>query len=380
VKKTKYQIAVIPGDGTGPELTAEGLKVLKAAQETKGGFQLNYTHYELSARLYLRTKEIIPVDEFDGISKSDAIVKGPIGLYEARHPDGTELSQDNLLRTSLDMWANVRPIKLRPGATTVLKGIEVGDIDYVVVRENSEGLYSAWAISPEQAKYAPLPSGLVMRNEVAVDLLMVTRSATERICKYAFELAKRRNGCPQDGIRKVTCVDKANVLKSFAFFRKIYDQVAENYPEINKDYAYCDAMTQWQIRRPGYFDVVVAENMFGDIITDLAAATVGSVGMGPGANIGDKIAMFEPIHGSAPKYAGLNVVNPIGMILSMSMMLDWLGIRNENQDTIKAGKLIEDAVDAVLAEGKVRTKDLGGTSKTSQVGDAIVMKMQELSR
>ena len=380
MKKTTYQIAVIPGDGTGPELTAEGLKVLKAAQGINGGFQLNYTQYELSAGLYLRTKEIIPVDEFDGISKSDAIVKGPIGLYEARHPDGTELSQDNLLRTSLDMWANVRPIKLRPGATTVLKGIEVGDIDYVVVRENSEGLYSAWAISPEQAKYAPLPSGLVMRNEVAVDLLMVTRSATERICKYAFELAKRRNGCPQDGIRKVTCVDKANVLKSFAFFRKIYDQVAENYPEINKDYAYCDAMTQWQIRRPGYFDVVVAENMFGDIITDLAAATVGSVGMGPGANIGDKIAMFEPIHGSAPKYAGLNVVNPIGMILSMSMMLDWLGIRNENQNAIKAGKLIEDAVDAVLAEGKVRTQDLGGTSKTSQVGDAIAMKMEELSK
>ena len=174
-----------------------------------------------------------------------------MGLPEALLPDGTEAGMtDVLLRSSLDLWANIRPVKLRPGVTSILKDVPAGGIDYVVVRENTEGLYSAWNVSPEKAALPPAPAGMVLRDEVAVDNLVVTRKASERIIRYAFEFAERRGGCPQDGTKRVTCVDKANVLKSYAFFRKIYDEVAVGYPQIEKDYAYIDAMTQWQVRTP----------------------------------------------------------------------------------------------------------------------------------
>jgi 3-isopropylmalate dehydrogenase len=379
VEKSSYEISVLPGDGIGPELTDEVVKVLKTAQGVLGGFSLRYTYFEASAGLYLRTGEILPQEEFDAIAKSDAIYKAPVGLPDAVLPDGTEAGvTDVILRSSLDLWANVRPVKARPGVTSPLREVRTGDIDYVIVRENTEGLYSAWSMSPERASKMPGPAGLVLRDEVAVDNLILSRKASERIIRYAFELASQRNGAPKDGIRRVTCVDKANVLKSYAFFRKIYDEVAVDYAQIQKDYAYIDAMTQWQVRTPAHFDVVVAENLFGDIISDLGAATVGSVGMGPGANIGDNIAMFEPIHGSAPKYAGNSVANPIASILSAAMMLDWLGSRYRNKDAKQAAALIDQAVDAVLLEGRYKTFDLGGTSRTAEVGTAIARKLEAL--
>jgi 3-isopropylmalate dehydrogenase len=380
VDKSTYDIAVLPGDGIGPELTEEVIKILNVAQQVFDAFRLNFNYYETGAGLYLRTGEILPQEEFDSIAKSDAIYKAPVGLPDAVLPDGTEAGvTDVLLRSSLDLWANVRPIKMRPGVKSVLKDVQPGGIDYVVVRENTEGLYSAWNLSPERVSQTTSPSGLVLRDEVAVDNLVISRKASERIVRYAFDLATQRTGCPEDGVRRVTCVDKANVLKSYAFFRKIYDEVADDYPQVQKDYAYIDAMTQWQIRTPAYFDVVVAENLFGDIISDLAAATVGSVGMGPGANIGDDIAMFEPIHGSAPKYTGKKISNPIASILSAAMMLDWLGSKYKNGDAKQAADLVEKAVDAVLLEGKYMTYDLGGTSRTPEVGDAIIKKMESLA-
>lgn len=378
--KSTYNIAVLPGDGIGPELTEEVIKTLNVAQQIFNDFSLNFNYYEAGAGLYLRTGEILPREEYDAIAKSDAIYKAPVGLPDAVLPDGTEAGvTDVLLRSSLDLWANVRPIKMRPGVKSVLKDTQTGSIDYVIVRENTEGLYSAWNVSPDKASRAPAPAGLILRDEVAVDNLVISRGASERIIRFAFDLAAQRNGCPEDGTHRVTCVDKANVLKSYAFFRKIYNAIAMDYPQIQKDYAYIDAMTQWQIRTPGYFDVVVAENLFGDIISDLGAATVGSVGMGPGANIGDDIAMFEPIHGSAPKYTGKKISNPIASILSAAMMLDWLGKKYENGDAGQAASLMEKAVDAVLEEGRCLTYDLGGTSKTNEMGDAIVQKMEVLA-
>ncbi len=375
-----YQIAVLPGDGIGPELTEEVIKALDVTQRIYCDFSLNMTYYEAGAGLYLRTGEILPREEFEAIAKSDAIYKAPVGLPEAVLPDGTEAGvTDVILRSSLDLWANVRPVKIRPGVASPLQGVHSGDIDYVIVRENTEGLYSAWNLSPDRASQAPAPSGLVLRNEVAVDNLIISRKASERIIRYAFDLAASRSGCPQDGTRRVTCVDKANVLKGYAFFRRIYDEIAADYPQIQSDYAYIDAMTQWQVRTPAYFDVVVAENLFGDIISDLGAATVGSVGMGPGANIGDDIAMFEPIHGSAPKYTGQGISNPIASILSAAMMLDWLGSRHQNKSARQAAALIEKAVDEVLLEGRHMTYDLGGTSTTTEVGDAIAAKMETLA-
>ena len=375
-----FEIAVLPGDGIGPELTEEVFKVLRAVEGIFDGFTLNMTNYEAGAGLYLRTGEIMPQTEYEAIAKSDAIYKAPAGLPEAVLADGTEAGvTDVLLRSSLDLWANVRPVKLRPGVKSVLQNVPSAGIDYVVVRENTEGLYSAWSVRPERVSQAPSPAGLLLRDDVAVDSLVISRRASERIVRYAFDLAMRRKGCPADETRRVTCVDKANVLKSYAFFRRIYDEIAAGYPKVQRDYAYIDAMTQWQVRNPAYFDVVVAENLFGDIISDLGAATVGSVGMGPGANIGDDIAMFEPIHGSAPKYAGKKVANPIASILSAAMMLDWLGIRHGNDDAAKAARLIEDAVDTVLEEGCCRTYDLGGNSSTDAVGDAVVEKLEILA-
>ena len=380
VEKSSYEISVLPGDGIGPELTEEVIKVLNTAQQIFVEFSLNYTYFEAGAGLYLRTGENFPRQEYEAIVKSDGIYKAPVGLPGAVLPDGSEAgATDVILRSSLDLWANVRPAKLRPGVISPLKDVQTGGIDYVVVRENTEGLYSAWSISPEKAFQNPSPAGLVLRDEVATDNLIITRSASERIVRYAFELAMQRKGCPADGTRRVTCVDKANVLKSYAFFRKIYDEIAADFPEIQKDYAYIDAMTQWQIRRPGYYDVIVAENFLGDIITDLSAATIGSIGMGAGANIGDNIAMFEPIHGSAPQYTGKRVSNPIASILSAAMMLDWLGLKHENKAAKKAADLVEKAVDDVLLEGKNLTYDLGGQSKTNEVGDAIVKKMEALA-
>jgi 3-isopropylmalate dehydrogenase len=380
VEKTNYNIAVLPGDGIGPELTDEVIKVLNTAQQIYTGFSLEYTFLEAGAGLYLRTGEIMPREEYDVILKSDAIYKAPVGLPGAVLPDGTEAGvTDVILRSSLDLWANVRPIKIRPGVTSPLKDIHTGAIDYVVVRENTEGLYAAWNTSPQKATQTPAPAGVVLRDEVSTDNLIITRKASERIIRFAFDLAMQRKGCPADGTRRVTCVDKANVLKSYAFFRKIYDEIAVDHPGIQKDYAYGDAMTQWQVRNPGYYDVIVAENFLGDIISDLGAATVGSVGMGPGANIGDDRAMFEPIHGSAPKYAGKRISNPIASILSAAMMLEWLGSKYANRESKQAAELVEMAVDAALLEGKYLTYDLGGESKTDELGDAIVKQMETLA-
>ncbi len=370
MNKDRYTIAVIPGDGTGPELVAEGIKVLQAAQQVTPGLNFAFTNCETGSELFRRTGVVIPPEEYDLCRDSDAIYKGPIGLLDVRYPDGTELNVDILLRVGLDLYANLRPMKLRAGSSPVLKNKNAGDIDYVIVRENTEGIYSAWAGDVSKTKKAQA-SGVILRDEVAIDNVIITRKGTERIVKYAFEIARKRNGAPKDGKKRVTCVDKSNVLKSYAFFRRVYDDVAPLYPDIERDYAYIDATTQWMVRTPEWFDVLVVENMFGDIISDLGSATVGSIGLGPSANIGENNAMFEPIHGSAPKHAGKFVSNPIGQILSGQMMLDWLGDRYQDECAKSAAVKIEKAVDILLTEGKILTYDLGGSAKTYDVGDEI---------
>jgi 3-isopropylmalate dehydrogenase len=373
----QYTIAVIPGDGTGPELTAEGVKVLEVAQQITPGLNFNFINCETGSELYRRTGVVIPPEEYDLCRSADAIFKGPIGLLDVRYPDGTELNVDILLRVGLDLYANLRPIRLRAGSSPVLKNKNAGDIDYVIVRENSEGIYSSWAGDVDKTRKAQA-SGVILRNEVAVDNIIITRKGTERITNYAFELARKRNGAPKDGTHRVTCVDKSNVLKSYAFFRRVFDDVAPLYPDIEPDYAYIDAMTQWMVRTPEWFDVIVIENMFGDIISDLGSATAGSIGLGPSANIGENNAMFEPIHGSAPKHAGKFITNPIGQILSGMMMLDWLGDRHQDEGAKNAAKKIDKAVDILLQEGKILTYDLGGSAKTYDVGDEIVRIMLKL--
>jgi 3-isopropylmalate dehydrogenase len=360
-----YKIAVIPGDGIGPEVINEGVKVLKAAQKITPGLTLQFISCKAGADCYQETGIPFPKEAYQACLEADAIYLGAVGYPDVLMPDGTEISGEVVLklRFDLDLYAGVRPIKLYPGVDSLLRNRQAGDIDYVILRENTEGLYASRG------------SGTLLRGEVATDTLVVTRKGTERIIRYGFELAKKRKGAPQDRKKRVTCVDKANVLRSYAFFRQIYEEVAGGYGDIEQDYAYIDAMALWMNQIPEYYDVVVTENMFGDILSDLAASTVGGMGMAPSGDIGDRHAVFQPSHGTAPTIAGKGIANPIATILSGSMMLEWLGSRHQDAQACEAARKVEDAVTQVLAEGKIRTPDIGGSAKTSEVGDAMVEKL-----
>jgi 3-isopropylmalate dehydrogenase len=356
---TLYRIAVLAGDGIGPEVVAEALKVLRAVA-VPGRLELAFEELEAGAGCYGRTGEELPRETLDGCRAADAILFGAAGLPEVRFPDGTEIAPQLTLRIALDLYAGLRPIRLHPGVPTPLRLGDRERIDYVILRENTEGLYASRG------------AGILVGGHVATDTLVVTRPGVLRICRQAFELARRRRGAPRDGVRRVTLVDKANVLRSYAFFRALFDEVAVDYPDLQAEHAYVDAMTMYLVQRPGHYDVVVAENMFGDILSDLAAATVGGLGMAPSGDIGDHHALFQPSHGTAPDIAGKGVANPLAAILSAGLMLEWLGQRDGNEDAARAAARIEAAVDAVTGAGQSHTPDLGGPGTTGAVGDAVV--------
>jgi 3-isopropylmalate dehydrogenase len=354
-----YRIAVLAGDGIGPEVVAEALKVLRAVA-VPGRLELAFEELEAGAGCYGRTGEALPRETLDGCRAADAILFGAAGLPEVRFPNGTEIAPQLTLRIALDLYAGLRPIRLHPGVPTPLRLGDRERIDYVILRENTEGLYASRG------------AGILVGGHVATDTLVVTRPGVLRICRQAFELARRRRGAPRDGVRRVTLVDKANVLRSYAFFRALFDEVAVDYPDLQAEHAYVDAMTMYLVQRPGHYDVVVAENMFGDILSDLAAATVGGLGMAPSGDIGDHHALFQPSHGTAPDIAGKGVANPLAAILSAGLMLEWLGQRDGNEDAARAAARIEAAVDAVTGAGQSHTPDLGGPGTTGAVGDAVV--------
>ncbi|MEU6131654.1 isocitrate/isopropylmalate dehydrogenase family protein [Saccharopolyspora sp. NPDC047091] len=362
---TTYRIAVLGGDGIGPETTAEALKVAEAAAEL-GGLGLDFEELDASAARWQRTGVVMPDEQYAACAAADAIYMGAIGLPEARHPDGREVNGDVIfrLRFGLDLYAGIRPVHSIPALPQPLTR---GDgIDYVVVRENVEGLY------------ASREGGTNVRGEVATDTIVITRRGTQKVVRQAFELARSRHAANPARPAKVTCVDKANVLSSYAFFREVFDSVADGYPDVQRDYAYVDAMTAYQVQRPQSLDVLVAENMFGDIISDLAAATVGGLGLSGSGDVGDEHGLFQSSHGSAPDIAGQGIANPVAAVLSAGLMLDWLGRRREDQGAVRAGALIERAVDAALQNPAGRTPDLGGTASTAQVGDAIVRELTGL--
>jgi 3-isopropylmalate dehydrogenase len=229
----------------------------------------------------------------------------------------------------------------------------------VILRENTEGLYASRG------------AGVRVAGHMATDSLVVTRPGTARTCRAAFELARRRGGAPRDGRRRVTCVDKANVLTSYAFFREVFDEVASDYPEVEAGHAYVDVMTAYLVQAPDRYDVVVAEDMFGDILSDLAAATVGGLGLAPSGDIGDHAALFQPSHGTAPDIAGKDIANPLATILSAGLMLDWLGRRESDEAALAGARRIDAAVASVLGGGRLLTPDLGGGATTAAVGDAV---------
>jgi 3-isopropylmalate dehydrogenase len=266
------------------------------------------------------------------------------------------------LRRALNLYAAVRPVKLYPGVTSPLRSADAG-IDLVILRENLEGLFASFG------------GGCLVNDQVATDTLVVTREGVRRVADFAFRLARRRRGRPLDGRKVVTCVDKANVFRSFAFFRKVFFEVAAAYPDITAEATYVDAMSLYLVQNPSAFDVLVMENQFGDILSDLGAGIVGGLGLAPSAEIGDEHALFQPSHGTAPQLAGRNVANPLAMILSAAMMLDWLGEGHDDRAATQAAQRIEAAVAKVLTQGKVRTPDLGGGSTTREVAEAVIQDL-----
>lgn len=362
----KYKIVVLPGDGVSREVIPEALKVLKASQEVVTGLELDFVQFECGFEYYKKTGKAWLSQAYEACKESDAILYGAVGL------PGVEGLEDlvyvhRVLRPNLDLYANIRPVKLRENVECPIVGKGAGDIDFVVVRENSEGLYTPMRGS--------LSRGEVI--ETAIDVKIVTRKGAERIIRTAFELCRKRGkGAPMDGKLKVTCVDKSTVLASCGLFREVYNEVANDYPEIERDYALIDAWTQWAIRRPEYYDVIVTTNLFGDIITDMTAPIQGGLGMAASAEVGDKYGLFRPIHGSAPKHYGKQIANPIASILSTKMMLEWLADRHGDKSAEEAALRIEKAVDLTLKDGKILPQDLGGSAKTYEVGDFIAKKIE----
>jgi len=345
-----YKIAVVPGDGTGPEVVTEGLKVLKAASE-RYGFKCDLTHYDLGGDRYLKTGETLPDSVLGELKKMDAIYLGAIG-HPGVKPGILEKSILLRIRFELDQYINLRPVKLYPGVDTPLKDKRPEDIDFVVIRENTEGAYGG--AGGFFKKGTP--------DEVAIQEAIHTRKGVERCIRFAFELCRKRNQR-----KKLTLCGKTNVL-TFAFdlWERTFYEVAKEFKGIGTDYAHIDAICMWMVKNPEWFDVIVTDNMFGDIITDLGAMIQGGMGIAAGGNINPQgVSMFEPIGGSAPKYTGMGVVSPLAAIGACQMMLDCLGEE-------KAARGIEDAIIKVVATD-VKSLAAGKMGySTSQVGDLVV--------
>ena len=345
-----YKIAVIPGDGTGPEVVAEGVKVLKAASD-HFGFDLDFTWYDYGGERYLRTGEVLPEGAVEDLKRNKAIYLGAIGHPDVK-PGILEKGILLALRFTLDQYINLRPVILYPGVYTPLKDKGSEDIDFIVVRENTEGLYAG--------------AGGVLKkgtpDEVAVQESINTRKGVERCIRFAFEYCKRRNKA-----KKVTLCGKTNVLTyAFDLWERTFYDVAREYPDIATDYAHVDATCMWMVKNPEWFDVIVTDNMFGDIITDLGAMIQGGMGIAAGGNLNPEgVSMFEPIGGSAPKYKGKNVINPLAAICAGQMMLDYLG-------EIEAAKAIEDAVKKVVGHD-LKSLSAGRMGySTTEVGDLVI--------
>ena len=377
---TTHKIAVMEGDGIGPEIIREGIKVIDKVSELHN-FEIKWTKYPHGADHYLKTKELISEDTLNEIkSTSDSIYLGALG--DPRIKPGI-LEKGILLKTRFyfDQFVNLRPIKLLEGADCPLKNKGPKDIDFTVIRENTEDFYvgigNRATIGTTRQELEVIRSlysvkfGLDIEtegSEIAYQIGVLSQKGSERVIRYAFELAKKR------GDTRVTAVDKANVLSDvYNYWREIVENISTGYPNIEHEFNYVDAITMWFVKTPEHYQTVVTPNMFGDIITDLGAMIQGGLGLAPGGNINPNgISMFEPIHGSAPKYKGLNVANPLATIWAGAMMLDELGEK-------KSSNLIVNSIEHLVKQKKVLTKDMSGRAKTSEVGDELVKIVNELN-
>lgn len=357
-----YHIAVLPGDGIGREVM-EAAGALLGALEPCIGVQFRMEWLPAGAQHYLDTGVALPEATLRTCDAADAILFGAMGLPHVRGADGTEIIPQLDLRFHFDLYAGVRPIRTFKGLPTPLSHPKAQDIDFVLVRESTEGLFYARGRGDVRTVNG-------IETEV-YDTMKITRHGTARICEFAFKLAERRASA-KGRAGRVTNVDKANVFASMAFWRKVFEESAAAHPGVAADNAYVDAMALNLVMKPWTYDVMVTENMFGDILSDLIAALVGGMGMAPSGDIGDKHGLFQPAHGTAPDIAGQGKANPTAMLLSAAMMLDWLADRSGDTRLADGAAMIERAVEQVFANGSVRPMEFGGPHGTADVTRAVV--------
>jgi len=354
----RLNVVVVNGDGIGEEVIGACREVVDAARGRVGGFELSYNELPAGARVYQETGQDMADADFEAAGEADAILLGAIGLPSVRYPDGTEIAPHLRMRDRFGLYAGVRPAKAYPNTERKLADPRAAGIDLIVLRESTEGLFYSHG------------RGEIIDDREARETLVITRATTEKLHDFAFRLATKRKA--RGGRGKVTCVDKANVFRSMAFFRKIFDERGAAFPDIEKDYAYVDAQALNLIRKPWEMDVMVMENMFGDIISDLAGGLVGGMGMAACAEIGDEHGLFQPAHGTAPDIMGQGKANPLAAILSGALMLDWLAERHHDPSLSRAGMLVDDTVEAAFAAGRLQPMELGGDQGSREVTDTLL--------
>jgi 3-isopropylmalate dehydrogenase len=352
-----FNIAVLPGDGIGAEVISPCLSVLQAAiDRAGGGFELRFNELPAGAGEYQRNGVALPQETMSACREADAILLGAMGWPEVRYPDGTEIAPQLDLRTELKLFAGVRPARLLPGISPVLADPRAAALDFVIIRESIEGLF---ALRDE---------GVVTADREARDTMVITRDVCEPLFDFSFDYTRKR--VQRGGSNRLTCVDKANVFASMAFFRKIFDERHEVNSDVQADHAYVDATALNLVRRPWDFDVIVTENMFGDILSDLAAGLIGGMGFAPSADIGLDHAVFQPCHGSAPDIAGKGMANPTATFLSGAMMLEWLADKHNCAPANSAAQILRTAVDDAFRSG-IRPFEVGGRDGTEAVALAV---------
>ncbi|MBI4701842.1 MAG: isocitrate/isopropylmalate dehydrogenase family protein [Deltaproteobacteria bacterium] len=380
MSRRSYHVVLLPGDGVGVEVAAQARRVLGCICSAIA-VDFNIEEIPCGGQFFLEHGRDWPEGSAERCAAADVVLLGavgwpsPTGEGPVTMPDGNMAGWSPVIgnRMRLDLYANIRPVKLFPGVKARISGERkpvwrAENVDMLFLRENTEDLYAGIGGRLSRAG----------RTELATDVRVVTRVASERIIRLAFKAARERRGAPKDGRHRVTCIVKNNVLDGCRLFAEIFAEVGADYPDIEKDVAIVDAFTQWLIGQPEYYDVCVTTNMFGDIVTDLASVLQGGMGMAVGCNVGDEHAMFEPIHGSAPRHAGKDKVHPMAMILATGEGLKWLGARKADAELGRAGESVEAAVRAVLRRGAPLTYDLVGEEKAAKMGEVTAAIVEEL--
>lgn len=361
MSNAQFSVAVVPGDGIGHEITAPTQALLTAIADEVGGFSLSFSNVEAGAETYQKRGTDLPDETIQTCEKADAVLLAACGLPGVRYPDGREIVPQITLREIFGLYAGVRPVKMIPGVPGPLSDPRAKTLDFVLIRESTEGLFAGRGKT------------VIENDETARDMMEITRTTSERLFDFTFALARKRKEQGKPGI--VTCVDKANVLGSLAFFRKVFDERAALNPDLDARHGYVDAVSMTFVRNPWIYDVLVTENMFGDILSDIGAGLMGGLGFAPSADIGEKQAVFQPCHGTAPDIAGKGLANPTAMVLSAAMMLEWLGEKHDVVSASTGGALLEQAVVDAYEIGGLSPTEIGGADGTDAIIRAIAAQI-----